>query len=195
MLITSMWILKNMDKRVLCHVWQNWSYNKLNKMLIVVDLCVHHFEYRSTVWSATMCSPPVSASPDTSSSIAGSKKAANGGPSGSNQPNSTQPGASNSAQSNSKLKNKIEDLIIGSTQNVRNEITRRQNKYFSYTSLTSGGGSAGGEDEKASDLEIARQAAFKWRRDVSSRHVDVFDTNSADSMKLVLEGTTFFNIS
>lgn len=198
MLISAMWILKNMDKRVLFHLWQNWSYNKLNKILILIDLSVSQFEYRSTVWS---CSIAAAAAAMAATNEAAAMSATDSGKSKSSSSSSkskqlelSMANGSGSA-SNSKLKNKIEDLIIGSTQNVRNEIQRR-NKYFSYTSLnpsgddeSKNGGSSGGDVMSMAD--VAKQAMFKWRRDVTCRphhHLDVDVSNSLDSMKLVLEG-------
>lgn len=198
MVISSMWILKNMDKRVLFQLCQNWSYNKLNKILILIDLCVSHFEYRSTVWSNTLAAACVSNGPGLGETgyvdqCKPSGKATSGGKKQAVTESGTVSGVPPVPSSNSKLKNKIEDLIIGSTQNVRNEIQRR-NKYFSYTSLNPS--SAGGEDEttknELSMADVAKQAMFKWRRDLNNtrqhHHIDVLDNNSLDSMKLILEG-------
>lgn len=179
MLISALWILKNIDKRLLFQLWQNWSYNKLNKILILIDLCVSHFEYRSTVWSSTMAAN--TSEPETIYS-----DATKSGKSGKKQSAGVELATSSS---NSKLKNKIEDLIIGSTQNGKNEIQRR-NKYFSYTSLNPSTGD--NDDSGKNDVsmaDVAKQAMFKWRRDLNNRHVDVSDGNSLDSMKLILEGT------
>ena len=199
MLITFMWILKNIDKKLLFQLWQNWSYNKLNKILILIDLCVNHFEYRSTVWSATLSSCRVEhqtiVQANESSGQKGGKPGqlkkqngpANVGQNGSGSSSSS----SSTSTSNSKLKNKIEDLIIG-TQSARNEFTRR-NKYFSYTSLNP---STAASDDTVHDLSVTdSKPSFKWRRDLNNlqkMQLDQLDDNSIDSMKLVLEGLKYY---
>lgn len=43
-----------MDKELLFKIWKKWSYVKLKKILVLFDLCINHFEYRSTIWSDFM---------------------------------------------------------------------------------------------------------------------------------------------
>lgn len=51
LLICFLWILKNMDRELLFKIMKKWSYVKLKKLLVLFDLCINHFEYRSTIWS------------------------------------------------------------------------------------------------------------------------------------------------
>ena len=37
------WILKNMDKSLLFQIWKRWSYIKLKKVLVLLDLAVNYF--------------------------------------------------------------------------------------------------------------------------------------------------------
>jgi hypothetical protein len=194
MLIIFTWILKNIDKKLLFQLWQNWSYNKLNKILILIDLCVNHFEYRSTVWSSTLNSRTENVAPVNDTAVNGQKPGkqsqVNSKKQNSNFGNAAGPSQNGpSSASNSKLKNKIEDLIIG-TQSARNEFTRR-NKYFSYTSLNP----MASEDSndllnKGHDLSVTdSKPNFKWRRDLNNLQNNQLDNvDSIDSMKLVLEG-------
>ena len=129
LLICFMWILKNIDKKLLFHIWSRWSLAKLNKILILVDLCINHFEYRSSVWSTISSS---SISSETSSSKA-QLSSSSSSKSSSSSSSKKQPHLPTGASSNSKFKTKIEDLIIG-THMAKSEFMKRT-KYYSSTSL------------------------------------------------------------
>jgi hypothetical protein len=201
-----MWIIKNMDKKLLFYIWSNWSLNKLNKVLILIDLCINHFEYRSTVWSNTMAS---------AQDAAGNLKPPTGPNTTSNQTKKQQSGNLYSTTSNSKLKTKFEDLITG-TQSVRSEIIKRTNKY--YSSINSSSSSSGHTNAVNEDLaaenqpsgDMATKFFNKWRtkdsvqtlsKGSSSHHPandmteqDTYTTqlantnNLIDNYKLILEG-------
>ena len=53
LLVCFIWIIKNLDRKFLFNLISNWSYSKINKILVLIDLCVNLFEYRSGVWSAS----------------------------------------------------------------------------------------------------------------------------------------------
>lgn len=40
-----------MDKGLLFKIWKQWSCVKLKKLLVLFDLCISHFEFKSSVWS------------------------------------------------------------------------------------------------------------------------------------------------
>ncbi|CAF0831727.1 unnamed protein product [Brachionus calyciflorus] len=53
-LASFIWIVKNLDKKFLFNLLTTWSYSKINKLLILIDLTNNLFEYRSGItWSNT----------------------------------------------------------------------------------------------------------------------------------------------
>lgn len=190
LLICFMWILKNMDKKLLFYIWSNWSLNKLNKILILIDLCINHFEYRSTVWSNTMSSQADKTAAQSSSNTA--KK----------QMNTTSSGQTNFSSiygsNNNKIKSKLEDLIVG-TQTVRNELLKKVNKVDEAVTTSSSA------DSTTTSGDVATKFFNKWRNkdqkatsvntttagQVASEHDQESNSsqnNLIDHLKLVLEG-------
>ena len=127
LLICFAWILKNIDSKVLLHIWSRWSFAKLNKVLILLDLCFNHFEYRSSVWSSLFEEDSLAGgvTSQTSNGVASTATAS----ASSKQSIYKKQGTSN-MPSNSKLKNKIEDLIIG-TQNAGSQLMKRSKYGYS----------------------------------------------------------------
>ena len=109
-LVCFMWILKNIEQKILFHIWSRWSFVKLNKILILVDLCANHFEYRSSVWS-TLFDEDVAV--EQKMYAAPQQAVSNNTNVSSKSMFKKQQQNFNSSASNSKFKNKIEDLIIG----------------------------------------------------------------------------------
>lgn len=125
-LVCFMWILKNIDQKILFHIWSRWSFIKLNKILILIDLCINHFEYRSSVWSTLF--------EDDSNGLEAKSSGAQSNITNQHQVNTskstTNKKQSSNVASNSKFKNKIEDLITG-THNAGSQFMKRS-KYNGY---------------------------------------------------------------
>jgi len=51
LLICFLWILKNIDNEMLLKIWSRWPSIKLKKLLALIDLCISHFEFKSTIWT------------------------------------------------------------------------------------------------------------------------------------------------
>jgi len=51
LLVCFLWILKNIGYELLFKIWSRWSLIRLKKVLALIDLCISHFEYKSSVWS------------------------------------------------------------------------------------------------------------------------------------------------
>jgi hypothetical protein len=97
-----MWILKNIDKKLLFYIYNRWSYYKLNKILLLIDLSTSHFEYK-----------PYNAANELN--VAGDlAQAAQIGNGGSMINKSLSSSSGIKKNQTNKLKNKIEDLLIGS---------------------------------------------------------------------------------
>lgn len=117
LLICFIWILKNMDKKLLFSIWKQWSSIKLKKLLLLFDLCINHFEYRSTIWSDFMSSNSAAVCDD-------SKKSA------------PAPKATNAQV---KLKQKAFVPILNSSRSNKPKVDYlffKRAKYFKYTDST-----------------------------------------------------------
>ena len=208
LLICFIWILKNIDKKLLVYIWSNWSLNKLNKILILIDLCINHFEYRSTVWSSTIATSNFSATAASNSTQqanstlsaadSGTLKHSASSQAGKNKQHHPVINASinSTAASNSKLKTKIEDLLIG-TQSVRSEILKRTNKY-----VTAMNGSNSNDDTASEvSVDVATKFFNKWRnkdqnlaaKTTIATAAESFDQESIYSLNSATTGTNMIN--
>lgn len=50
LLLCLLWVLKNVDQRVLRNWWSDLSVGRLNQFLEVIYFCVSNFEYKVTIW-------------------------------------------------------------------------------------------------------------------------------------------------
>lgn len=112
LLICFVWIVKNIDKKLLFNIWSHWSYSKLNKVLILIDLGINQFEYRSTVWSSQLSQLESVSTGSNQSKL---------------NPNVAK-ASLNKKQPQNKFKNKIEDLIT--IANVAQTFSSSRNSKF-----------------------------------------------------------------